>query len=210
VEVEAEFRAQYRRFVDLTGGPPANVNAHHHVHVFRPVGDALVRVLKGAGVRPFVRRITGQPGLLRTVPGARVKRAVLGYFGTRSARRMAAAGLPGNEMMLGITDPPCVRDPAFFARWLAAAPGRFVELSCHPGHLDLTLEGRDGARADGHIDRRPEEFARLSDPGFLDAARRAGFELVTAAELARRQETGDRRPGAKNRGRERAGPCARV
>src|SRR5262249_19846104 len=34
-EVEAEFRAQYRRFVELVGSPPANVNAHHHVHVFR-------------------------------------------------------------------------------------------------------------------------------------------------------------------------------
>ena len=83
---------------------------------------------------------------LRRVRGAKVKRAVLTAFGWRAARRQAAAGLPGNEMLAGITDPPFVYAPDFFACWLAAARGTFVELSCHPGHLDLTLDGRDGTR----------------------------------------------------------------
>jgi predicted glycoside hydrolase/deacetylase ChbG (UPF0249 family) len=182
-EIEAEFRAQYRRFVELVGAPPANVNAHHHVHVFRPVGDALARVLAGSGT--FVRRVVEPGRTLRRVPGARLKRAVLSWFGRAAARRQHAAGLPGNETHLGITDPSLTERPDFFARWLAAATGRFVELGCHPGHFDATLVGRDGTLADGFIHRRVRELALLSRPDFLAAVRACGFALVTAAELAR-------------------------
>ena len=189
-EVEAEFAAQYRRFVELTGFAPANVNAHHHVHVFRPVGDALARVLAAHGCRPFVRRVVEPVRTLLGVPGARVKRACLDRFGRAAARRQHAAGLPGNEALIGITDPPFVRAADFFGRWLAAARGRFVELSCHPGHLDATLEGRDGTVADGHIHRRPRELELLRQPGFLAAVRGAGFEAVTAAEFVRRSDCG--------------------
>jgi predicted glycoside hydrolase/deacetylase ChbG (UPF0249 family) len=182
-EIEAEFRAQYQRFVELVGAPPANVNAHHHVHVFRPVGDALARVLSGTGA--FVRRVVEPRRTLRGVPGARLKRAILSWFGRAAARRQHAAGLPGNDAHLGITDPPFTERPDFFTRWLAAAAGRLVELGCHPGHFDATLAGRDGTLADGLIHRRVRELALLSRPDFLEAARACGFTLVTAAELAR-------------------------
>jgi predicted glycoside hydrolase/deacetylase ChbG (UPF0249 family) len=193
-EVEAEFAAQYRRFVELTGCVPASVNAHHHAHVFRPVGDALARVLAKENVRPLVRRVVEPVATLLRVPGARLKRAFLDRLGRRAARRQRAAGLPGNETLVGVTDPPFVHSPDFFARWLAAARGRFVELSCHPGHLDPTLDGRDGTPADGHIHRRPRELAVLRDPAFLDAMRAAGFELVTAEEMVKRMSE---EPGAK-------------
>lgn len=182
-EVEAELAAQYRRFADLVGRPPANVNAHHHVHAFRPVGDALARVLAGQRPRPYVRRVVEPWRTLRRVPGARPKRALLSHVGQRAARRQQLAGLPGNEYLLGITDPPFVRDPAFFARWLRHAPGQVVELTCHPGHLDATLDGRDGTFADGHLHRRPAELALLRDPAFGDAVGRAGFTPVAAADL---------------------------
>lgn len=181
-EVEAEFRAQLVRFVELVGAPPANVNAHHHVHVFRPVDEALARALAGP-YRPFTRRVIESGQTLRRVPGARLKRVLLSWYGKRAARRQESAGLPGNDALLGVTDPPLTNDPAFFARWLSAAAGRFVELMCHPGHLDPALDGRDGTLADGHLHRRPREFALLARPSFLDAAGGAGFTLVTATEL---------------------------
>lgn len=183
-EVEAEFRAQLARFVDLVGFPPANVNAHHHVHAFRPVGDALARVLVGQNPRPFVRRVVESFRTLRRVPGARLKRAVLGWYGRCAVRRQHGT-FPGNDTLLGVTDPPFTRDPAFFARWLAAAAGRIVELGCHPGHFDETLVGRDGTLADGHVHRRPRELMLLEQPAFRDAVRAAGFALVTAAEASR-------------------------
>jgi predicted glycoside hydrolase/deacetylase ChbG (UPF0249 family) len=182
-EVEAELRAQYRRFLELVGRPPANVNAHHHVHVFGPVGAALARVLADQRPRPFVRRVVESWRTLLRVPGARPKRLLLSRVGTRAVRRQQLAYLPGNEYLLGITDPPFVRDPSFFARWLRHAPGRCVELTCHPGHLDATLVGRDGTLADGQIHRRPAELALLRDPAFRDAVGRAGFTPVSAADM---------------------------
>lgn len=180
-EVEAEFRAQLRRFTDLVGRPPATVNAHHHVHIFEPVGTALRAVLADVHPRPFVRRVVEPWRTLLRVPGARVKRLALTRFGRRAARKQADAGLPGADWLLGVTDPPFVRDPRFFARWLAAAPGRVVELTCHPGHLDATLEGRDGSLADGQLHRRQREYELLRDPGFHEAVKAAGFTLTDAA-----------------------------
>lgn len=184
VELHAELHAQCERFIDLVGTPPTNVNGHHHIHVFRQVGDILTRVL-AEFQRPFVRRVIEPLRTLRKVPGARIKRAILSWQGRRAARRHHAAGLPGNDTLIGVTDPPFTEKSDFFTRWLASATGRFVELSCHPGHFDATLAGRDGTLADGLIHRRPRELALLSQPAFLAAVRANGFTLVTAAELVR-------------------------
>ena len=62
-------------------------------------------------------------------------------------------------------------------------PGRVVELTCHPGYLDATLDGRDGSMTDGHLHRRAREFDLLRRPTFLDAVRAAGFTLVPAAAI---------------------------
>ena len=177
-EVEAEFRAQHRRFVELVGEPPANVNAHHHIHIFRPIGAALARVL--GENKPFVRRVVEPFGTLRSVPGANLKRKLLTWFGSRAAARQQAAGLPGNDEAIGITDPVFTEKPEFFVQWLAASGGRFVELGCHPGYFDYTLEGRDGTLLDGCLHRHPRELAMLSQPSFLIAAKAAGFTLVSA------------------------------
>jgi predicted glycoside hydrolase/deacetylase ChbG (UPF0249 family) len=110
-----------------------------------------------------------------------VKRAILTRLGRSAARRQATDGLPGCEAVLGITDPPCLRDEEFFTRWLSTARGQSLELACHPGHLDASLIGRDGTLADGQIHRRVREFELLSRPTFLDSVRAAGFTLVTAS-----------------------------
>jgi chitin disaccharide deacetylase len=183
-EIEAEFRAQYSRFLDLVGHPPTNVNAHHHIHVFRPVSDALLRVLANQKPLPFVRRVIEPFRTLRRVPGARVKRAFLSHFGRRAARRQEIAGFPGNDALVGVTDPPFVRAANFFERWLASATGRIVELICHPGYFDPTLAGRDGMLESASVHRRPWELESLGHSGFRIAVRAAGFELATAREVS--------------------------
>jgi len=194
-EIESEFRAQLARFVDLVGHPPRNVNAHHHVHIFGPVGDALRSVLADVLPRPHVRRVVEPWGTLAHIRGARLKRYALGLFGRRAGRRQTAAGFCATEWVLGVTDPPHVRDPEFFRRWLKRAPGKVLELTCHPGHLDAALDGRDGSLTDGQLHRRVREFELLSDPGFLDAVREAGFTLATAADLCGQPATGTRNAG---------------
>jgi predicted glycoside hydrolase/deacetylase ChbG (UPF0249 family) len=185
-EVEAELGAQYRRFVELVGQPPGLVNSHQHCAVFGCVGPALERVLSGAKVPPYVRRVRDPWRALWRVPGARLKRFVLSALGRRQARRLKRAGFPGNDALAGITDPRWVADPLYLSRWLAAVPGRVVELACHPGHFDATLVGRDCRADDGLQQRRVEEMKRLLEPAFAEAVRHAGFTPVSASALVAR------------------------
>jgi predicted glycoside hydrolase/deacetylase ChbG (UPF0249 family) len=190
--VEAEFAAQLRRFVDLVGAPPSIVNSHHHVQIFKIVGDALRRVLGRLRPLPYLRRVREPWRTLRRVPGARTKRLFLNLLGRAESRRQATDRLPGNDWLVGVTDPPVVSDPHFLARWLAHVPGRIVELTCHPGHADVTLIGRDCKVADGHVERRVRELELLNQPAFLEAYRNAGFELVAPSQLNRLWEAEER------------------
>jgi predicted glycoside hydrolase/deacetylase ChbG (UPF0249 family) len=182
-EIEAELRAQYRRFLDLVGGTPPVVNSHHHVQVFPPVGAILRQVLAGQRPLPYLRRVREPWAMLAKVPGARLKRAFLTALGRREAEHGRRAGFPGNDWLAGVTDPPWVADPDYLVRWLTRIPGRMVELTCHPGHLDPTLIGRDCTAGDGLLRRRVHELERLREPGFAAACRRAALTLVPAGAL---------------------------
>jgi predicted glycoside hydrolase/deacetylase ChbG (UPF0249 family) len=185
-EIERELRAQYQRFVELVGHPPAVVNTHQHVGLFPPVGWCVRRVLADARARPYLRRVREPWALLARAPGARIKRTVLTVLGRWESRRQVRDGFPGPEWVLGITDPPCVRDPRFFTRWLRLVPGREVELVCHPGHYDESLIGRDCSADDGRLQRRVDELRLLHQPELLDACRQAGLAIVTPSELLAR------------------------
>ncbi len=187
-EIVREFDAQYDRFVELTGSPPAFLNGHKHIHVFPIIGRALSDVLDRRGVRPFVRRVVEPAPCLAHISGARVKRAFLSALGALAARRQRNRGWPGNEYLIGVTDPKWVRDPRFFARWLARVPGRTVELAVHPGYRDETLIGRDCTATDGQVERRVHEQRLLSDPEFGRACARAGFVLAPPAARVRSEE----------------------
>jgi predicted glycoside hydrolase/deacetylase ChbG (UPF0249 family) len=187
-EIEAELRAQAERFTELVGAPPDVVNSHHHVQVFPPVGAALAGALEAGRTRPYVRRVREPLRTLACVPGARRKRCVLSALGRRASRLQERRGFPGNDWLGGVTDPAWLADPRFFERWLARLPGRVVELTCHPGHLDLALVGRDCREGDGQLQRRVREWGLLRQPGFVDAYQRAGFTLVSPARLSSRIE----------------------
>lgn len=183
-EVRAEFRAQFGRFHDLVGRPPTLVNAHKHIHVFPVIGRCLLEVLARRGPLPYVRRLCEPWKLLRQVPGGRCKRAFLNSLGRRFARKQIQEGFPGNDWLAGITNPSCVNDPDFLVRWLTKVPGEVVELTCHPGHHDPTLVGRDCPERE--LQRRTREMQLLRLPSFKEACWRSGFTLVSACELAGR------------------------
>lgn len=186
-ELAAEFRAQYGRFHDLIGRPPTIINSHHHVQVFPRVGAVLLEVLGRRTPLPYVRRVREPWGMLARLPGARRKRAFLTWMGRRDARRQIRAGFPGNDWLAGVTDPPHVANPDFFAGWLARVPGEVVELTCHPGYPDHTLIGRDCTEHDGQLERRVREHGLLRQARFSEACRRAGFTLVSPSELLKMQ-----------------------
>jgi predicted glycoside hydrolase/deacetylase ChbG (UPF0249 family) len=189
-DVECELRAQYDRFLDLVGRPPVVVNSHQHTALFPPVGRVLRDVLARRRPVPYLRRVREPWRMLLRIPGARVKRTVLTVLGRVQARRQEGMGLPGNDWLAGITDPPWVRDDRFFVRWLERVPGREVELACHPGYWDPTLIGRDCREDDGLLQRRVDELRLLHQPSFLEACRRAGFTRVAPSELLARRAGG--------------------
>jgi predicted glycoside hydrolase/deacetylase ChbG (UPF0249 family) len=182
-EIETELRAQLRRFVELVGGPPTLVNSHQHVALFPPVGNILLDVLGEIRPRPYVRRSCEPWSMLARIPGARIKRAVLNWQGRRLARELDRRGFPGADWLAGITDPAYVTDPEFWRRWLTRIPGRVVEMACHPGYHDPTLIGRDCAGDDEFLKRRVDELHLLRQRSFVDACRRAGFQLQAPATL---------------------------
>jgi predicted glycoside hydrolase/deacetylase ChbG (UPF0249 family) len=177
-DLTAELSAQYERFVDLTGGPPASVNAHHHLHVLPRVAAALDEVLRGVSPPPYLRRV-GEPwSMIRRVPGARLKRLALTLMS-------GTMGRPANDVLIGLTDARRAGDPEHLVRWVLQAPGRVVELVRHPGYRDETLLGRDGALE--QVRQRVHEMERLRDPRFREACREAGFTLVSPGRLDRGQ-----------------------
>jgi predicted glycoside hydrolase/deacetylase ChbG (UPF0249 family) len=181
-DVRTELRAQFQRFVHLAGQPPALVNTHQHVALFASIGDILLDVL-ASSPRPVYARAVREPwGMLKSVGGARAKRALLNLFGRRSARRFARAGHAGADWLAGLSDPRSAGKADYFTRWLAHMPGSAVELMCHPGHVDGALGGRDGTLAGSSQVWRAEEFRRLSAPDFAEACDRAGFRRVRPSE----------------------------
>lgn len=187
-QIEIELQAQYHRFLELVGHAPALVNSHQHISLFPPVGSILRRILQARGKPlPYLRRVQEAWSILARIRGAKPKRSLLTLLGRMEARHQAYDGFPGNDYLAGITDPPWVNDPDFFARWLTLVPGRIVELACHPGRFDATLIGRDCAEHDGMLQRRVRELLLLQQPNFLEACRQAGFTLVSSSELLAHQ-----------------------
>jgi predicted glycoside hydrolase/deacetylase ChbG (UPF0249 family) len=186
-EIDAELRAQLHRFWDLAGFLPPVVNSHHHIQVLRPVGAILSNLFDRLWTLPYVRRVREPWWMLARVPGARAKRAFLSLLGRRDACRLQRQKFPGNDWLAGITDPPLVADPDFLTRWITRVPGQCVELTCHPGHMDPTLIGRDCTATDGQLLRRVREWHLLQDARFVEAFRKAGFTLVSPSLLSKLQ-----------------------
>jgi predicted glycoside hydrolase/deacetylase ChbG (UPF0249 family) len=186
-EIEAELAAQYRRFVDLVGRSPPVVNTHQHVGLFGPVGRLLRGVLTDQFPRPFVRQVRESIFATARVPGPRLKRFILSSFGRLAARRWGHLGFPACQFFAGITDPPHVADPQFFARWLRRTPGHSVELMCHPGYRDETLIRRDCTADNDCVARRARELRLLRSVEFVRAMADAGFRLAAPSEIGRRR-----------------------
>jgi hypothetical protein len=185
-DIRTELRAQYLRFIELVGQPPALVNSHQHVALFSPVGSILIELLKETGQTAYVRAVREPWRLLHSVGGARAKRGFLSMVGRRSARRFENAGFGAADWLAGLSNPEHAIRPNYFVRWLTHMPGQAVELMCHPGHLDPTLGGRDGTTPGGSQPWRVEEYRRLTDPHFAEACAHAGFRRVRPSECLAR------------------------
>ena len=173
-EIEAELRAQYRRYCELVGKPPAIV--------------ILLKLLGERRPLPHIRRVQEPWHMLWQIPGAKAKRTLLNVLGRRLSQAQNSLGFPGADWLLGITNPSCFQDPLFYSRWLTRIPGTSVEVACHPGHRDLTLLGRECKQAsDPLIEKRVHDYSLISHADFLDTCQERGFVLASPQEAAQIQ-----------------------
>jgi predicted glycoside hydrolase/deacetylase ChbG (UPF0249 family) len=189
--VQAEWAAQLARFQTLVGHPPRLVAAHHHLHIFPPLGSILLELLEKFRPLPYVRRVVEPRPQLTGLPGARLKRSLLTLLGRELAARQRRRGFPGNESLIGITDASSLNDSFFFVRCLRHALGEQVELVCHPGREDATLIGRDDTPSLPRA-RRLWEWQLLRHPRFLAAVHRNGFTIVPPTDWCETQEKNSR------------------
>jgi hypothetical protein len=155
----AEVTAQLNRFIALFGQAPDFVDGHHHVHLFRQVRDAVLRVVKekapSAWLRqcgrtgPLMARVTDRKGLLLDI---------LSY---RFRRRAAALGLRTNPAFAGTYHfAPDVDFSTLFPRFLDRLPDGGLVM-CHPGFVDAELQRRDALTS-----LREREYAFLASNAF--------------------------------------------
>lgn len=166
---------QLNRFCDITGGTPAFIDGHEHVHQFPIIRDALIGALpeSGSGKRPFIRNT--RPRRWR---GA--KAALIGMLGARTLEKQARlAGCDCNTDFFGVYDLGKTSSlEQLWHAWLKTMPQQGSLVMCHPA-LSARLP---------HDIFRVREYRFLSSTLFEEMLYQynttvAGWETVGGASL---------------------------
>jgi chitin disaccharide deacetylase len=115
-EVEAEIEAQLARFVALTRRAPTHLDTHHHVGLYAPVDEVLLRAARRLGVA--VRSQTEQ---------------------ARARARTASLKTP--DHFFGEAGPAAYWSAARLRQVLRTLPVGVSEFMTHPGQCDEALSG---------------------------------------------------------------------
>jgi predicted glycoside hydrolase/deacetylase ChbG (UPF0249 family) len=185
-EIGREFSAQIEAARRM-GIEPTHVDTHHHLHLWLPVAQMLVRVGRRCGIRKTrSTRTTDMAIPVARTPGLQgwAKRrykaftaALLGRWFLLPVWRMEASAFrtPGNLGSRSVQD-----EWRRLVAQLAKLPAhQIVEVSCHPGYVDDELRGY--AR---YADGRQEEIAVLTSRQLKTALAQAGIKLVSFRDLS--------------------------
>jgi predicted glycoside hydrolase/deacetylase ChbG (UPF0249 family) len=115
-EVEEEIEAQIERFIALTRRPPTHLDTHHHVGLFSPVDDVVLRAAQRLGVA-----VRSQTELARA--------------------RARAARLKTPDHFFGESGPAAYWSPERLRQVLKRLPPGVSEFMTHPGQFDEALAG---------------------------------------------------------------------
>ncbi len=161
----AEWQAQWQRFVDATGAPPAYIDGHQHVHQLPGVREIVVGAAAAAGVA--VRNTGHVLG-----PGYALKRRLIECTGGRAlARLLRAHGVAHNAALVGVYDFRATDYRGLMQGWLAALPAAGGLLLCHPA---AGSDGAAGAAVDPIATARRREASYLGSAAFGDDLAAAG------------------------------------
>jgi predicted glycoside hydrolase/deacetylase ChbG (UPF0249 family) len=169
--LEAEMLSQFAAFQEAFGRAPDYVDGHQHIHVFPQVREALLRAVKKAAPKAWVRqcgRAAAAPKSLSD-PKGYILDALSGRF-----RRLAEQqGVRTNPAFAGTYSfAPGAVFKKLFPQFLDGLPDGGLVM-CHPGKVDDDLR-----RLDPVTDLREREYAYFLDDAFPRLLAERGFALA--------------------------------
>jgi len=165
--LEAEIAAQIAAFRSAFGRAPDYIDGHQHIHLFPQIGEALIRVAKGAAPQAWLRQCG------RAVRhGFEPKGLILDALSKRFKRLATQAGLRTNPAFAGTYNfRPDANFTKLFPDFLDGLPDSGLVM-CHPGRVDAEL-----TRLDPLTDLREREYAYFLDEAFARLLAARGIEL---------------------------------
>jgi len=170
--LEAEISSQFAAFHAAFGRAPDYVDGHQHIHVFPQIRDVLLRVIKQAAPRAWLRQC-GRSAFARKSIGD-PKGYILDTLSARLRRRAAEAGVRTNFAFAGTYSfRPHANYAALFPDFLDGLPDGGLVM-CHPGHVDPQLR-----QLDPLTDLREREYAFFRDESFPKLLAAHGVALAS-------------------------------
>ena len=150
-----------------------HVDSHRHTHLFAPVFELVQEAARASGV-PRIRI----PLVRGRVPGAwSPKQRAFQALARRAATRLTPPAVPVAEAYAELR---LLMAPDALERFLVtvgAMGAQHVEIGCHPGYTDQTLQGVESQIHDRDMERRV-----LTDPALRQRLRQCGWEVEGAIE----------------------------
>ncbi|HXX52732.1 MAG TPA: ChbG/HpnK family deacetylase [Xanthobacteraceae bacterium] len=169
--LDMEIARQFAAFDAAFGRAPDYVDGHQHIHVFPQVSEALLRVIREAAPKAWLRQC-GRSALARKSLGD-PKGYILDALSARLRRLAAAAGVRTNAAFAGTYSfAPQADYAALFPDFLDGLPDGGLVM-CHPGHVDPQLR-----QLDPLTDLRESEYAFLGGEDFPQLLAARGIALA--------------------------------
>jgi predicted glycoside hydrolase/deacetylase ChbG (UPF0249 family) len=175
-EVETEFRAQIRRFLDA-GLTPTHVDTHKHVHALPGVRHALLAVAREFGIRKIRLPFENGAGSVRAPWRIAAQRNLVRFLCRDTRAELARSGFRTTDHFVGI-DYMVRLDAAALGAILTNLGGGVTEVMCHPGYADEHLTEYARIPPD-----RECELAGLRDPALRRLIDERGIRLTHYGEL---------------------------
>jgi predicted glycoside hydrolase/deacetylase ChbG (UPF0249 family) len=170
-DLELEIARQFAAFAASFGRTPDFVDGHQHIHVFPQIRNVLVRVIKDAAPRAWLRQC-GRPAAERK-SFADPKGFVLDALSGRLQRLALREGVRTNPAFAGTYSfAPGADYAGLFPGFLDGLPDGGVVM-CHPGQVDDELR-----RLDPLTDLRAREYAYFLDDDFPRLLEMRGYALA--------------------------------
>ena len=157
--LEAEISGQFAAFHAAFGRAPDYVDGHQHIHVFPQIRETLLRVVKQAAPRAWLRQCGRSVAARKSIGDP--KGYVLDALSARFRRLAAKAGVRTNIAFAGTYSfRPQADYAALFPDFLDGLPDGGLVM-CHPGYVDAQLRELDPL-----TDLREREYAFFLGEGF--------------------------------------------